>query len=936
MKSEEATESADLLGVFEGVFNGTRATFAGGGISVWDYSDPTHFRSLWESLEGDEIKAAGRVLIIWRKTPIDESLLPVNTVGHVSPLHWGACAVGQFPNVQVCILDLNPAAHRGQYLYEHYLSCDKGRLPWLRVIQAAHLFGVETADGGFQPDATAAGIEAVRNRLFPKLESKRISIEARHFLDRVRSELTSPQNAENRHAISNIIGPMILQSGQLARADGAKAIFIKNGKQVEFPSVVQSEVNHRQAFNSILQATGLGCVSHASDVNEAQTTKESAGWPAMNDLCREAGLNPAALRITLVDDQWNHGWYEWLKPFVPNNATFAVCADPDHLVQKLEDLRGRTSNLRFTFTPSISREPHDGECLDILLIDLRLFSGNLARESDFYARLLPLCRKFLVSERDSVVASGTSAGPENSSQIESPAWLGFSAAELASVDKWIKSEDGRTEANHHVCLTLLPRLLALFDMSLPVVIFSSTGQRSIVEKFKPYGNIITDFEKPRVFGQDARNVVAETHAKFASAIERAVRIAAARSACSRLSLSRRVTPTIIASRKAKVAHIFIDESGNLETSEYFSIGAFIVMADSPESLNQFSTELEKTHRWGFSCSNYVPSRREDWEVNKRRCIDSVLRQIPADYLPKNKPDSWSWNQYREQMNDVLGDINSRLTSSGFQWAAAAFQYKIDDKNTYNSGTGGLESILDHDMLFRKGLRDLLRFVIADYPVVGHFLQRPDTVFSVDIASRELRANKFSEAQYRDDMEKRFAARFRETYRKTYDGYDEYALMTLNGYDAFPLVASLFTDLGIPLSRLTKARAVILHDFQSVSQSPARMRVEELLPLQLHYLADWLGKCANWRDHERPKRIKSWFERGFIQERTSNFDELWKVVTSARKGLVVEAVEKARHAQLAREADLAEGVSAERYLRETASGWPKMLKGGEFNTLAGNL
>src|SRR5438132_9337974 len=60
-------------------------------IAIWDYSNPEHFNSLWNSLEDGSIQNAGEVLIVWSKTSLDESLLPVNTTGHVSPLHWVAC-----------------------------------------------------------------------------------------------------------------------------------------------------------------------------------------------------------------------------------------------------------------------------------------------------------------------------------------------------------------------------------------------------------------------------------------------------------------------------------------------------------------------------------------------------------------------------------------------------------------------------------------------------------------------------------------------------------------------------------------------------------------------------------------------------------------------------------------------------------------------------
>ncbi len=211
MKSVEPIETADWLGVFENIFNAAHGVFEDGKVSVWDYSNPDGFTSLWKALEDGCVQKASRVLIIWSKTPVDESLFPVNTSEHVSPLHWAACAAKASSQIQVCILDLNPAAHRSQYLYEHYLTCDKSRLSWLRVVQAAHFFGEEQSSGEFRADASLVEIEVVKKRLFPQLAPKRNLTRAGHFVDRIREELTSPKNAENRHAISNIIGSMILR-----------------------------------------------------------------------------------------------------------------------------------------------------------------------------------------------------------------------------------------------------------------------------------------------------------------------------------------------------------------------------------------------------------------------------------------------------------------------------------------------------------------------------------------------------------------------------------------------------------------------------------------------------------------------------------------------------------------------------------------------------
>ena len=65
-------------------------------------------------------------------------------------------------------------------------------------------------------------------------------------------------------------------------------------------------------------------------------------------------------------------------------------------------------------------------------------------------------------------------------------------------------------------------------MSLPIILFSSTGRRGISEKLKAYGNIITDFEKPRLPALDPTFVLDESRTKFIRALEVAIPMVAAR------------------------------------------------------------------------------------------------------------------------------------------------------------------------------------------------------------------------------------------------------------------------------------------------------------------------------------------------------------------------------------------------------------------------
>lgn len=77
------------------------------------------------------------------------------------------------------------------------------------------------------------------------------------------------------------------------------------------------------------------------------------------------------------------------------------------------------------------------------------------------------------------------------------AWRPIDAAEAARIRNWsIGSNDDPRAPDE--ALLLLPRLLALALPLTPIILFSSTGQAWIKERLKPYRNIFTGFEKPRV------------------------------------------------------------------------------------------------------------------------------------------------------------------------------------------------------------------------------------------------------------------------------------------------------------------------------------------------------------------------------------------------------------------------------------------------------
>lgn len=582
MKTEGLQNSTVLLEAFKALLDATPGKFAPGKISVWDYSNPLHFDVLWSAIENGALANAGKVLVVWNRTPLDESLAPVNTAEHVSPLHWAACAakatLEDQPPLQVAVLDLNPAAHQNEYLHKFVRSLERGRLRWLRLLQAAELFGELSCEGTFQADGAVGDGETLRERLFPQIKASQRNISPDLLHDRIREKLTSPSSPDDRHAIANVVGPMVLHGRDYLASKG----FAKH------------------AFLPVFEATGLlpkGLTDGGLSVGKIK----AESW----------GNQP--LRLLLVDDQADCGWTDWIRANLPVSNPSIVTLQPDDVITSPDALldrlmvewrlMGDAKDRRFTLQLEASGDgKKTSDRQPILLLDLRLHSMRSAEsEADFLKRLLPLCERF---------KSDGKAAPF--------AWSGFSAQELQIVQRWCEHPKRETP-EHLVALSLLPRLIALMDMSLPIVIFSSTGQRTLIEKFKPYGNIITDFEKPRFFGRDARNVITETHAKFEAAIEHAVRLVVARRLSQQMARNVGMADPGLAGSELHnggqngewSAVLYIDESGS---ARELTLGGILLLLPQGLSESEVDKALRATleQRSSQGAPPVGPSRNKGW------------------------------------------------------------------------------------------------------------------------------------------------------------------------------------------------------------------------------------------------------------------------------------------------------------------------------------
>ena len=529
---------------------------------IWcDYDNPEHFDCMWRSLDGMSLSGINQVFIVWRQTPVDSTLEPINTSKHVSPLHWAVCARHNYPHMQTCILDLNPITHRNQYIYENFLNTEKVRCTWLNVLQSTDLFGNGSTNRGSLTDVNPVTKEDFKTRIFPKITQRRGMIEPSYFFDCIRNELTSPHDAENRHSISNIIGPMILRRECKPPIKTSEVTFIKDGKKTDFPSPVQSIVSHTLALNSILRIVGLLFAEIPENNLAVSPSKKLPGWLEFDLQCRLAGLNPEEVRVTLVDDQWQHGWLDWIKDGLgASSVTLQVSPDPDFLLKLLQNTSSeyRQFNLAFNF----DRKEQWLKKQDVLLLDLRLFSSNPAAE-----------RNFLTALEVILIARSTDEKTIDDEQHICDD-LAVVRRRLQGFDESPKELSGVEHARY---ITILPRMLAQLDFSIPIVIFSSTGQRDVVELLKNFPNIITTFSKPRHFQGANEEAVLYAEECLRQSIIQALKILQGRKLVQRIKLH--PLDVLEKTRKRCSGHthfeLYFDESGDAN-SPFFRCAALLV------------------------------------------------------------------------------------------------------------------------------------------------------------------------------------------------------------------------------------------------------------------------------------------------------------------------------------------------------------------------
>lgn len=532
-------------------------------ICVFSYQNQEHFNGLWNLLTSSPPQfnlLPGTFVIVWDGIPARGSKNDVvDTNKYLTPVDW---AVGfslfinnqckdAYPDFKILIVSVDPYSKDVNNL-RHSLVFT----PWIRLLMS------NTVDSLIccLLNSDSQSMQEVFSNNKGDMAFIRNLWTAR---------LTRPSTPGDHHALANIIGPVLLMGD-----DGSDT--------------------HITALRHFMVALDLIPVN-----KEACTllTKDNPWikWDELNlgDVLKEPSSN---LELILIDDQYEQGWgkmlclaagTEYKVPDVTinglqsishenNKVTALSASSSDWMLDKLK------GDQRFSLV--LDDQNTDRKNPEILFLDLRLFSGkDISEEVTFFGKLIPLARKLTEKANNNLP------------------WPGFSEDEIDLVEEWCLCKDKKREDDIYVtALTFLPRIVALTDLSLPIILFSSTGRRDIAEKLKPYGNIITAFDKPKFTVDIPFDIVEQTKGKFQEAVSKALSILLGRNTCIKAkdlnerALSYLGTAPLIPfnSRIPLISHIeiYLDESGTAG-SEPFSIGGLIVAYPDYASVSSLQREL---------------------------------------------------------------------------------------------------------------------------------------------------------------------------------------------------------------------------------------------------------------------------------------------------------------------------------------------------------
>lgn len=764
------------------------------------------------------------LFLVWDGLPKPSTVGNIYLGTYVTPFDWlialASCLTDDCSDLAkmrfcVSVLDTTGGSLTSESAQIFRQVQDKPRpgLPWIRVYEIPermeYQYGIQTIlSDTFEYDIGSKGNSNYQDGIVMNFDTRMLR---RLWVSRI----VSPSKPRDRHTIANLVGPQLLTSGMTS--------WMPNSLATKSPCLA--------AFLNLMRALKL--LPQVLD-------KISAPWIDPDRWKRDWSPDNLA-KFVLVDDMADLGWKDFLclalgiDPLHGQDSVLFVSTEPDAKVLGAS----RNSSL-IDLLADASRRLRVNEGIDlfggskdtILFLDLRLFNRRSTQEEFAFLREL--------------LALAEQAEDKEAFRRYLP-WRGFTHHELNQVRVCVNNERVEDEG-YFIALTLLPRLIALVDPMLPIVLFSSTGQRRVSESLKGYGSIITDFDKPRFFGSVSGNLIEESRQRFERAINHALTLIKGRTVCRQFQTTSGPSGS---STSNNYVEIFIDEADEV-SQEGFRVGGVAIIYDDEKHATKVNEEMTlRGLTWGSTDIDLQPQQL----IDKRMPLALYEGTI---YTPVE-------NLLRAtQVRDLIA----------FTLAAAPDMPWVD--------TTDLTSPWCLDNQYRNLV--CLALEVLFYEILPEKTANQSTLnYAVYLASRTRYQSDADAPRDWDSTDKmniaqRYGVRLKENY-KTKQLY----FQSIGSDSVHPIITQVRALMPEAKINITVARANTLRygidpDFP------------EDLPRPAHLLADLVVSQSNSTDKLRAQpTLNTWLTRGFTAVADDKFIAELHACRHARAGRHVEAI-----------------------------------------------
>lgn len=636
------------------------------GWCYFDYSVPEDFRRLWalDAKAAAMGTAPARIAIDWRGAPPGPPGF-LSATDFVTPIDWmfgrayAMQGLGQTKPCEVLIIDRRPRMAAATFADEFRLALIDA-LPEMKVFSA---FGGPTRDYvALQSELRSPTARVVPGQVDDRRDSSPHSTAPNHSPARLAALrdawLSYTVRSRDHHDLSNLLGPLALGE-------------VPGGDPSDGPSAV------RAALYTMVDWLQL-C--------EDRPREQATSW--ISGTTYERLADAAPIDAILVDDQAELGWARVVAGAL-GIADAPTVLSGSHAPTAVPHGTGR---LYYTIAPAALLDalknrlaPQDpfakriqlpgGAEDQVVFLDLRLFPRRGVDERQFY---VDLCREVLgaglkprwqhddhfsstvLSDRDRKILEALVRDPDKLlppvPERTGPAFLRCASAILE--DDHVSWQRITESSLYDYLLTLLPRYAAQLLFTTPIVLFSATGRRDLVEHFREYGNIITAFEKPHLpFGYEV------VRRAFRKATNEAARLLSAR------RILRSIAPITTLGTPFQPGcfyhvDLFIDEAFPEDDQDFCQTGGFYAVfeADSSEQAiaksEAFDDALAANGFAYFTRDPLLPSLPEGKRVKFKK--EFAAEELRATLQGEYKPLCYGVLRLG---NDLRGD-SSRLNSSG--------------------------------------------------------------------------------------------------------------------------------------------------------------------------------------------------------------------------------------------------------------------------------